>query len=89
MEQSDDWTSEVPSFLDESARRWEVREIREPLLPGRLALLSRPEFASGWLLFSCGEDRRRLAPLPPDWRHAPPAQLRRWWADAAPARNVS
>jgi hypothetical protein len=89
MEQKEEVQFEVPTFLDDRARRWEVREIREPVLPGRADLLARPEFSSGWLLFSCGTERRRLAPLPPAWRAAPEAQLRRWWADAAPARNAS
>jgi hypothetical protein len=87
MEQSEQGAPDVPTFMDESERRWEVREIREPLLPGRAGLLSRPEFSSGWLLFTSGMERRRLAPLPPGWRQAPEGQLRRWCADAAPARD--
>jgi hypothetical protein len=89
MEQSEPRAVEVPTFTDDEARQWEVREIREPLLPERAELLARPEFSSGWLLFSSGAERRRLAPLPPGWREAPDAQLRRWCADAAPARNTS
>jgi hypothetical protein len=89
MEQSKAGLVEVPTFVDEGARRWEVREIREPLLPERAGVLSRPEFSSGWLLFSCETEHRRLAPLPPGWRVAPDEQLRRWCADAAPARMRS
>jgi hypothetical protein len=89
MEQSEEGAVEIPTFVDDDARCWEVREIREPLLPDRAELLARPEFSSGWLLFSCGMERRRLAPLPPGWRKAPEAQLRRWCADASPARNSS
>ena len=89
MEQSEEEPVEVPTFMDDDARRWEVREIREPLLPERAELLARPAFSSGWLLFSCGAERRRLAPLPPGWREAPEGQLRRWCADASPARNTS
>jgi hypothetical protein len=87
MEQIREGTPDVPSFVDERERRWEVREIREPLLPARADLLSRPEFSTGWLLFTTEGERRRLAPLPPGWRHAAEEQLRRWCADAAPARN--
>jgi hypothetical protein len=89
MEQSEKGSAEPPTFLDDTQRLWEVREIREPLLPARSAMLARLEFSSGWLLFTSGAERRRLAPLPPGWRAAPEAQLRRWCADAAPARNKS
>jgi hypothetical protein len=81
--------SEIPTFVDDASRRWEVREIREQLLPERAPLLSRPEFAAGWLLFTCEGERRRLAPLPSGWREAPEEQLRRWCAAAAPARPSS
>jgi hypothetical protein len=80
---------EISTFVDDSSRRWEVREIREQLLPDRAVLLSRPEFAAGWLLFSCEGERRRLAPLPSGWREAPEDQLRQWCAAAAPARPRS
>jgi hypothetical protein len=80
---------EIPTFVDDAARRWEVREIREPLLPGRTDVLARSEFSHGWLLFTCDGERRRLAPLPPGWREAPEEQLRRWCAEAAPARPAS
>lgn len=76
----------VGIFVDEADRQWEVREIRERILPGRSELLARPEFSEGWLLFSSGEERRRLAPLPPGWREASERQLRRWCADALPSR---
>jgi hypothetical protein len=89
MEQRDNGPDETPTFLDGALRRWEVHEIREPILPDRAAFLARPEFLSGWLLFTCGTERRRLAPLPPGWRQAPEAQLRRWCDDAAPARKMS
>ena len=89
MEQRELGAVDIPTFLDEADREWEVREICEQLLPNRVGVLARPEFSAGWLLFSCGAERRRLAPLPPGWRQAPAAQLRRWCADAAPARSVS
>ena len=88
MEQIEPGT-DIPTFLDDASRRWEVREIREQLLPERAVLLSRPDFAAGWLLFTCDGERRRLAPLPTGWREAPEEQLRRWCASAAPARPTS
>ena len=89
MEQRDTEPDGTPSFLDGTLRRWEVREINQPILPDRTRVLAPPEFSGGWLLFTCGTERRRLAPLPPGWRQAPEAQLRRWCDDAAPARKMS
>ena len=79
---SPDLPAPVHAFADASDRRWEVREIRDPVLPERRGLFIRPEFAAGWLLFNCGLERRRLAPLPPGWRHATPQQFQRWVEDA-------
>jgi hypothetical protein len=89
MEQRDIGPDDTPTFLDGTSRRWEVREISQPLLPDRARVLAPPEFSSGWLLFTCGAERRRLAPLPPGWRQAPEAQLRQWCDDASPARKMS
>jgi hypothetical protein len=75
-----------PRFVDETERDWEVREIREPILSERRHLFIRPEYANGWLLFTSGEERRRLAPLPPGWRFATQDQLRAWCREAIPAR---
>lgn len=77
----------IERFVDDEARQWEVREIREPLLPTRTRLLAKPEFSEGWLLFSSGDERRRLAPLPPGWWMATPRQLARWCTDAMPVRR--
>ena len=76
----------VLAFTDESDRAWEVREIRQPILPGRTTLLLRREYVDGWLLFSSGDERRRLAPYPPGWRLADPVRLRCWVNDALPVR---
>jgi hypothetical protein len=78
----------VLAFTDESNRAWEVREIREPILPERARLLLRHEYSAGWLLFVSGEERRRLAPYPPGWRLADPARLRCWVNDALPVRTT-
>lgn len=77
----------VLAFTDESDRAWEVREIREPVLPERARRLL-GEYSNGWLLFMSGEERRRLAPYPPGWRHADAARLRCWVNDALPVRPV-
>lgn len=70
-------------FWDERNCPWEVRAIQPPDTERRARLLP-PAHANGWLLFSLGEERRRLAPLPADWREASEAQLERWWQEAHP-----
>jgi hypothetical protein len=75
----------VRIFRDELNREWEVRAVRDTLTERRARLLPRPELANGWLLFCLGEERRRLAPLPPGWFVASDVQLTRWCDDAEPA----
>ena len=77
----------VVAFTDESDRAWEVHEIRDPILPNRSELLLRTGFAAGWLLFTSGQERRRLAPYPAGWRLADDALLRCWMNDALPRRS--
>lgn len=78
----------VLAFTDESDRAWEVREIRDPALPERAKRLL-GDYSNGWLLFMSGEERRRLAPYPPGWRHADAARLRCWVNDALPVHTGS
>ena len=78
---------EVLAFTDETDRAWEVREIRDPILPERRKLLLRNEYSGGWLLFVSGEERRRLAPFPAGWRLADAARLRCWVQDAYPVKS--
>lgn len=78
----------VRVFRDELDREWEVRAVRDELTERRMRLLPRPELANGWLLFCLGEERRRLAPLPPGWFVATDVQLTRWCDDAEPASRV-
>ena len=68
--QSSSDAPQVFAFTDAEQRGWEVRAIRDPLLPERRARFLNPAYAGGWLLFTCGEERRRYAPLPPDWSSA-------------------
>ena len=73
---------QVFAFTDAEQRGWEVRAIRDPLLPARRARYLDPAFTEGWLLFTCGDERRRYAPLPVDWTAASEAQFREWCAGA-------
>lgn len=81
---ADPW---VQSFVDADARGWEVRAIRDPLLPERRARFLNPAYVDGWLLFTSQGERRRLAPLPPEWREASEAQLRDWCVRATPVSS--
>lgn len=75
---------DVRTFRDDGNREWEVRAIQEQLTERQARLLPRPELAQGWLLFTCGEERRRYETLPPGWSLATDALLRRWCDDASP-----
>jgi hypothetical protein len=80
--QSSSDAPQVYAFTDTQHRGWEVRAIRDPLLPARRARYLDPAYAEGWLLFTSGEERRRYAPLPADWTSASPTQLCQWCSDA-------
>ena len=79
---------QVFAFTDAEQRGWEVRAIRDPLLPERRARLLNPAYAGGWLLFTSGEERRRFAPLPANWSSAGEAQLREWCSGATPVAGI-
>ena len=53
-----------------------------PLEKGIAPTSVREQYREGWLTFSAGEDRRRLAPVPIDWDKADDAELRRHLARA-------
>lgn len=52
----------------------------------------RAEFASGWITFENETERRRLAPVPADWRDATDEACGEWLARAmvvsAPSRDM-
>lgn len=43
--------------------------------------------AEGWLCFECGNDRRRLSPIPKGWVRASDATLESYCRSAKPART--
>lgn len=84
-------SSDIPkvfAFTDAEDRSWEVRAIRDPLLPERRARFLNPAYSAGWLLFTCGTERRRYAPLPADWSTASETQLRQWCTGATPVPSL-
>ncbi len=58
-------------FTDLQGRRWAVWEVY-PRVGTRPVL---PELAEGWLAFESSWEKRRLAPIPPDWLELPAEAL--------------
>jgi hypothetical protein len=73
------------TFRDENGLEWEVRAIT-PATKDRRAPVVRADLANGWLLFTLGLERRRLAPLPSSWRKASDTQLEQWRRSAQPVQ---
>ncbi|HEX6039243.1 hypothetical protein [Longimicrobium sp.] len=44
------------------------------------------DMADGWLCFDCGNEKRRLAPLPLNWHERPDGDLWFWCRAAEPVR---
>lgn len=57
-------------FVDRDGRSWRVWST----IPAGRSVL-RSEFAAGWLTFESGDERRRLAPIPPEWESANESKL--------------
>lgn len=47
------------------------------------------DMADGWLCFDCGNEKRRLAPLPLNWQARPEGDLWFWCRAAVPVRARS
>jgi hypothetical protein len=63
-----------PRVVDRRGRdRRRVRGIRIALPP---------RLARGWIAFECGDERRRIAPIPAGWEELPESRLRELWRDA-------
>jgi hypothetical protein len=41
-----------------------------------------PRLAGGWIAFECGDERRRVAPIPQGWSELDEDALRALWRDA-------
>ena len=72
-------------FSDTDGVRWTVSEIaRFDFSEKLISLLPHPERRGGWLLFESDRgERRRLAPIPLEWRALPAIVLERHLATAA------
>jgi hypothetical protein len=53
-------------IVDNREQVWDVWEVKTtPATARRIHV--QPDLEAGWLAFQCGEQRRRLAPLPVGW----------------------
>ena len=79
----------VLDFVDSAGTMWTVSEIAGLAFSERLmSLLPHPERRSGWLLFESDlGDRRRLAPVPDDWRTYSSSALETCLRGAVPASS--
>ncbi|HET9683655.1 MAG TPA: hypothetical protein VFP15_06095 [Gemmatimonadaceae bacterium] len=60
------------TFTDSAGLTWDVFEVhRASKKPGAVSA----GLEEGWLAFACGEQKRRLAPFPPDWASLPDVDL--------------
>ena len=53
-------------IVDTEEQVWDVWEVQTTAATSR-RILVQPDLQGGWLAFQCGEQRRRLAPLPVGW----------------------
>ena len=54
-------------FTDQDGRQWDVFEVSNATLAIRRPDMLPEAFRTGWLVFDCGAERRRLAPCPGEW----------------------
>jgi hypothetical protein len=84
------YASGALDFTDSGGVRWTVSEIAKMDFSERLmSLLPHPERRQGWLLFeSQNGERRRYAPVPPNWKSYPPSALEQCLGSAVAASAV-
>jgi hypothetical protein len=76
----------VNHFRDAAGVEWEVYEVAAQALgTGRLDYLP-DKFRRGWLVFECDTEKRRLAPIPPEWESLSLHELQTLVADESCVR---
>jgi hypothetical protein len=73
----------VREFCDAAGAAWKVFRATPHTSPGKREKVLPEEFRSGWLVFECEEERRRLAPIPEDWEELTEAELAQLCMQAA------
>jgi hypothetical protein len=72
-------------IVDENEHVWDVWEVKTSTSTTRRIQVP-AELQAGWLAFQCGEERRRLAPLPIGWNEMSDRALLELMARAKPSR---
>lgn len=71
-------------FTDRTGTKWRVFDVNPTLVSGELATDAERErvhafpskaHADGWLCFESPNEKRRLAPIPPEWEICDPSRL--------------
>lgn len=65
---------------DQNGTTWRVWDTDPHQFAGRQVIAE--DYASGWLTFECGDEKRRLAPSPPGWESMDGAELMRLLREA-------
>ena len=71
-------------IVDDENKVWDVWEVVVSGTPRRIVVPA--DMQSGWLAFQCGEERKRLAPLPVAWNEMSDTALLRLMSQAKPIR---
>ena len=67
-------------ITDRDGRTWQVWDTDPHQFAGRQVIA--PDYASGWLTFECGNEKRRVAPSPARWEALDDPALLRLLLDA-------
>ena len=73
-------------IVDNQEKVWDVWEVNPTSSISSRRLTVPADMQAGWLAFQCGEERRRIAPLPVDWSEMSDDALVHLMSDAMPIR---
>ena len=82
-------SSSAREIVDERGVRWAVFAVIPSSTDSRPTV--RERFRGGWLSFDCGDETRRLVPIPDGWQQLSDLELRTLWlqAEVSPRRTHS
>jgi hypothetical protein len=83
------WSSSVREFRDAAGASWTVFRATPHTTPSKRDQFLPDTYRNGWLVFECGVERRRLAPVPEAWEELADSELEQLCvlADVVPARR--
>jgi hypothetical protein len=71
-------------FTDSTGVEWTVFEVKRQGSEKTQWTYLPEQFGSGWLCFESDVNKRRLSPIPPDWRDSSDRELQRLLQRAQP-----